>query len=1195
MKKILTRSLIALLIVLSLTVVVGLAVSAADNSVPAGTPGIVAYATVNGQTKYYTDFNKLVKDASGTSANDRWKVCEITICAEEVTMNNPLVISGTVKIKAAAGVTPTVKVNTTENYNDIEYRGAFVTASAANKLEIEGVDFVVTTNTGADGKGALVQMNSTTESVALAPGQKCELIFNDVNVTSSECIISQYTPTGAEMGRYEITVNGGTWTANNGKGDFIYVPGSIKGEKLMFTFSTTDATFNVAKLYNGPSDGCFAYSLKNPIDDYKAANPGAAELNISNQFVLVYDSDAYFKDNVNGTSNYFSYYPRLAAEDLKTKLAGLGVNIGTRGDNDAASDKEILVGIVDRSVQSEYLSKIKANEYGIFVTENKIILLAWNDAALRVCVNAFSNYISSNPLSLPVGFEFIGVAKFDWKVDFATPSNTTLSASQYLNDNSLQLVYTGTGATNAGYKTYCEGLVSNGYALVWTNTIGNNEFRMYKNVATDTLLYVAYNDYTYSADFEEEYIANYDAATNAYLPTSFTKCIRIVSAPLSTAVLPDEVITEQSYTKITDTYVSTIGIPGGAVGTGHVIMLEDGRFILVDGGNCTCPDFAKDTWCGHVDLVWSTMEKLYKKAHGHEPTEQEPIEVAAWYLTHAHGDHYANFYKMIRLIDGDAAKKSIFKLDYMVLNIPGKDSILDNTSTTWGFSKNFANLQTFLGGIEIIKPYAGQKLHFANLTIEVLMTYGDHLPNKVVNSNDTNTVTRFHITSGENSTSIMFLGDSWRFSSRLLCAMYGSYLKSDISQIAHHGNIGSEKELYDAIAPTGVLFNNTLPMFKDYCWGSATGSNPEKYHAYSVDKYVVREMASVNYVITAVEGKVPTIKFTSGGAQYDAAFNLVDGTAIDYVDENTSLSSQTGFIRKGVTNYHEHSYAFVDFDSTVHTQACECGVIKTGTHAFAPDDNDCTTEAVCLVCEYVIVPAKTAHERGADDNDCTTPVTCKYCRYIFVPAKSHTPGADDNDCTTPTMCTDCGSVAIAAKNHTPAADDGDCTTAIKCAVCGLEAVAAKNHTPVADDGDCTTATVCADCGCVMVAAKNHTPEADDSDCMTATKCTECGKVVVAARNHSPEADDDDCTTEVKCLECGCVVVEATEHELDESGTFCEACGMTFEPEPADTEPVATTTPAATEKKGCKGTLSGVSIALIASLGACAIFAEKKRK
>ena len=433
--------------------------------------------------------------------------------------------------------------------------------------------------------------------------------------------------------------------------------------------------------------------------------------------------------------------------------------------------------------------------------------------------------------------------------------------------------------------------------------------------------------------------------------------------------------------------MTTLGISEGNVGSGHVIMLEDGRFIVVDGGSCSCKVADAAVWCDHVDLIWNAMLNLYKKAYGAnaEPTAQAPIHVAAWYLTHGHSDHYSAFNKMIKLINNDDAKKAIFKMDYIIANLPGANSLFENTTTTWGYSPDFANMQNYLGGIKLIKPYAGQKLYFANLEIEVLMTFGDHLPYRINNTNDTNTVARFNIGSTDKktgvpgkTTSVMILGDSWRASSRFLCSMYGDYLKSDITQISHHGNIGAEKELYDKIAPTGVLFNNTKTDFKNYVWGDfSSETNPEKVNAHNVDKYVVTELSTVKYVYTADSGTKPTFAITTEGAQYDTAFDLVTDAALVYKTSSDAVGDQNGFIKNA--GAHEHTYNLTKYNETYHMQKCDCGAVKDVAEHTAIDDNDCTTATVCTAenCGHVFVEARPNHTGGTAT--CIAMAHCEVC------------------------------------------------------------------------------------------------------------------------------------------------------------------------------------------------------------------------
>ena len=655
-----------------------------------------------------------------------------------------------------------------------------------------------------------------------------------------------------------------------------------------------------------------AGDLASAVAAYRQSNPSAAQHKITDNHKLIYADDAYFKDNVNATTSWFSCYAYTGSDQLKKKLQTLGVSTQMLSDKTAASTYEILVGVVDRPAQSEFLPLVDVNEFGIMVTERCIILLAWQDAALKVCVDTFVSYLSAGNLSLPVGFCAVGVANESWLTDFARPTgeNIALSAGQFVNDDSLQFLYTGAGVGRDAFFTYCTQLTSEGFVLVWENSIGNNEFRMYQSSAKGIGLYVAYNDYTYKAEFDALYQANYGTYDDVFDP-NFEQCIRIISSPIaSVAVPPASILEQQVYQKVTDTYMTTLGIAAAQVGTGYVILLEDGRFVIIDGGNVSSK---KNGVYPESKAIWDAMLALYKKAYGSSavPTAQRPLHVAAWYLTHGHSDHYNAFLNMVEMIGADSTKKAVFKMDYVIANLPGEYSLFNNTSTKWGYgnSQVIHNMKSKVGGFTLLKVHTGQRLYFANLMIEVLMTYEDHLPARIINTNDTCTVTRLHLigsgavlnsnvaTLSGKKTTVMFLGDSWRPSGRYLCAMYGDDLRSDISQIAHHGNIGCEKELYERIAPSAVLFSNDLSSFKTYAWGTTTSTNPETKHAYAVDRYVVRELLSVVYVWAAPAGSYTTLQFTATGPQYEAAFDLLTGRVITYSNAAQAASAQNGFTK----------------------------------------------------------------------------------------------------------------------------------------------------------------------------------------------------------------------------------------------------------------------------------------------------------
>ncbi len=685
---------------------------------------------------------------------------------------------------------------------------------------------------------------------------------------------------------------------------------------------------------------------------------GHAQAAIGTDYRVVYEDGAYFESPGVAEQSHGTAYSYTASEELAALLSTLlGVeSFGCVSDAQAAQTYEILVGLVDRDVKTSFLPMMDVNEYGILIRDGKILLLAWHNAALQVCVTQFKTLLnaiaSNNTVTLPTGFSIIGVANTAWKVDFVRPADTTLTAGQYVNDTSLQFLYTGTGATNAAFLTYCAQLVDNGYVLVWANTEGANEFRLYQNETTGIALYVAYNDFTYKGVYETT-----DALTRDY-----QKCIRIVSSPITAITIPDATVnSRQDYTYVADSKLTMIGVGSDTVsstdengdttttttsnvGMGYVIRLEDGRFVVIDGGN-THVDADQGSTYDQAIAIYNVLAALYQEAYGTAPTTEQPIHIAAWLLTHAHADHYHAFSKMLQLY----GSTGLIKMDYMLANLPDTYSSYNmGTSTSWGFASksSIATLQGYLettGGFEFIKVHTGQKLYFANLEIEILMTYEDHLPFAMQNSNDSCVISRFTFHSSKAITTasdvtVLFLADAWRMQSRFLCAMYGTALQTQIVQLAHHGNVGCEIALYDLIQPKAVIFPNKGSAMVSYSFWetnpdstkSAEGYDYTKIaYRYDVDKYVVQQLESVQYVFAAVADTYYTMTFTSTGIDFDAIYDVLTGSTIAY-NQNEGGTGKSYFIKYTdrigklisitiVWGDLSFTYVFGEWDPTTHT------------------------------------------------------------------------------------------------------------------------------------------------------------------------------------------------------------------------------------------------------------------------------------
>ena len=572
-------------------------------------------------------------------------------------------------------------------------------------------------------------------------------------------------------------------------------------------------------------------------------------------------------------------YPCVAAEELSTSIAELmssGAKKPAVGDDRQVSNLEVLIGRMERAESKMLQATLEGDEYAILVKDGKIVLCGSNDIALAECLSQFRSLLElgirdaeddSNGYYLPEGFFATGRVEKGWVMDFPKPTGEgiALYGTQYVNDDSLQFLYTGDGVSADAYRAYCAELLRAGYTAVCENSIEGSFFTTLVHTAKGVTLSVAYQVYGHESEYavEDEYNVDYET------------CIRIVSAPLTSVTLPDGGLLNEDpvYEKVTESSITAIPYTGKAVGMGYVILLEDGRMVLVDGGGV-------NSGGTEHELLWETLCKVHEQAYGSMPTASNPVHLAAWIVTHSHFDHYYAFHQLMK----KRASSGYLRIDYLIGNFPEETAIYAVSGSTlfMGNSQTIPAMQALLpDGFTYVKVHTGQRFTLANVTLEVLMTFEDHYPRRICNSNDTCTIVRMEIA---NSTvpsaepvSMIFLADAFRFQSRFLCAMYGTYLQSDIVQLAHHGNIGCEKAIYTAIAPTVVYFPNAYAAYSTY----TSESNRNKAWNYAVDYYVVHELQSVRYIYVA-NARCVTLPFGVNGPRYDAIYNTVTGESLPY-------------------------------------------------------------------------------------------------------------------------------------------------------------------------------------------------------------------------------------------------------------------------------------------------------------------------
>ena len=344
-----------------------------------------------------------------------------------------------------------------------------------------------------------------------------------------------------------------------------------------------------------------------------------------------------------------------------------------------------------------------------------------------------------------------------------TCTNTKASYKGAREGDREQVTHVLSGTDAASYITYLQALEENGWTQYSNNIIeGTNLFA------------------TYTKDGQSLYCYYISAKSRAY----------ICHSPYQNLEVREQ---DNQYEAVCQPQLTQINLlcQEYAGGMSYLIRLSDGRFLIVDGGFNE-----KDLY--HAKQLYGLLE---------EQNVLPKITIAAWIITHPHGDHLGTASDFLRTYDATQVE-----LQQMILNFPTKEEIkniepetIEQTHPSY-YPTFMLTLKTRWPDLTITVCHTGQRYYFADATLEFLHTVEDYYPQSIasLSSNNINGAsTVFSMELGGQK--IMFLADSAEDESKDLVKMWGSYLKSDIMQAAHHCQRGGTVSLYEAVDPTVVL------------------------------------------------------------------------------------------------------------------------------------------------------------------------------------------------------------------------------------------------------------------------------------------------------------------------------------------------------------------------------------------------------
>ena len=629
----------------------------------------------------------------------------------------------------------------------------------------------------------------------------------------------------------------------------------------------------------GSDDLLTLYAVQYFVDNYLAEHEGGTVLNIpekasANKLVMVtlastetgaapfvYGADCY-EDTSHPVKELMGVYASIdmrdapvvaAAEASKYVQDTLSLkrkDIFVKNDKEDASGTEMLLGYTNRPVSAACFEELSVYEYGFFVKDGQMALCAWNDAQMFTANSMLSDLLKmatktdkkgNVTIAFPEGFVCKGRSEGDFVTDFPKPEGLTLYHTMDTAEDTLQYVYKGEGVSADAYRAYLADLKTNGYSVITENEIEDSLFATLVNDSEKIMLYVTYNAFAHEEEFDH----------------SYDPLIRVVSASTDKVTVPDaSVLTKPTnYKKVTDTAVTAVELIGNLVGMCYIITLEDGSFVVFDGGASGTMQIAGESW-STAEKIWNILNARYEMIFGEKPENKDGkrIRIAAWVVTHSHGDHYGAATSFWSVYNNNKT----WEMDYLIGNYPSSSAVHFVADSDINRMSNSQDLAAQYG-FTFLKVHTGEKYYFANLEMEVLTTYEDLAPERIKNQNDTSTVLRFTVQATADGVkdgaatnvgapyTMIWTGDANRQQSRYLCAMYGDYMVSDMVQVAHHGNVGCETDFYDCVQATVVWFAHNVNSFRSY----VNAGNRNAGYNYGADYRLMHENPWTKYMIVA--------------------------------------------------------------------------------------------------------------------------------------------------------------------------------------------------------------------------------------------------------------------------------------------------------------------------------------------------------
>ena len=340
------------------------------------------------------------------------------------------------------------------------------------------------------------------------------------------------------------------------------------------------------------------------------------------------------------------------------------------------------------------------------------------------------------------------------------------------------------GVTTEEYEAYLEVLSNAGFAAYAENQIGESRFATYTvadEKAGETAVFVMH----YPTLNRTQIVYG----PRGYLPA--TEPAKVPEHPVQTFISQPE--RARAWCGVVSP-----SVPGMCL----VIRLADGSFIVVDGGTrdgkVITRKKIKGVWVDQPEIDSHDTENIYNFLCEHTPEGEKP-RVAVWFMTHPHMDHTD---LAIDFLDRYQGKVDV---ELAAFNMPDFDSVYSRNESPARHKSLFMPFRekiTELYGAKTCILHAGQKMLLPGCELNVLYTQEDYYPGVFTTGNQLSCALLLKFA----NKTVTLLNDCDNPITQIIADAYGTALKSDIVQVAHHGANGGCIDVYKYTDPDDCIW-----------------------------------------------------------------------------------------------------------------------------------------------------------------------------------------------------------------------------------------------------------------------------------------------------------------------------------------------------------------------------------------------------